>query len=204
MEALPCPACRGELRMFEPNAARCSRCGGLWLSPTALAKRGAKLGADLVAAATDAPRDCPICHTSMTTYRSPLVEIDACERCTGTFLDRGELEILVRAHRPNASPSMFTCESCQRELPRAQAVIGADKTLCTLCAERDKTLHAPDQRRQAELMRRQRAAELDDAIAKNRGTSSGSGGGINWDSSFVAGALWSLAGFVIEVLFDLL
>ncbi|MBS2030136.1 MAG: zf-TFIIB domain-containing protein [Deltaproteobacteria bacterium] len=196
MDALPCPACRGELRFTEPSAARCARCGGLWLSPAALSKKGARLGSDLVAAASDAPRDCPSCRTPMTAYRSPLVEIDSCETCTGTFLDRGELEILVHAHRPSLTPRTFRCESCERELPRGEAIIGAEQTLCRLCAERAQTLHAPDRRRQTELERRRRNRAIDDAIAQNRSANESS----SWFD--VGGAVFSVVGFVIEVIFD--
>ena len=114
-------------------------------------RRARACGSELVAATSDAPRDCPACRTPMTAYRSALVEIDSCETCTGTFLDRGELGILVNAHRPAAKPKTFRCEACERDLPRGEAVIGAEKTLCPLCAEREQTLHAPDRRRQTEL-----------------------------------------------------
>ena len=76
------------------GAARCSRCQGWWLKPEAMSERGARLAADLVVVGSDNPRSCPACALPMSTYRSPRVEIDACDQCQGVFLDRGELELL--------------------------------------------------------------------------------------------------------------
>jgi Zn-finger nucleic acid-binding protein len=77
-----------------PGAARCGRCQGWWLLPEAMSERGARLAADLVVVGSTNPRSCPSCALPMSTYRSPRVEIDACDQCQGVFLDRGELELL--------------------------------------------------------------------------------------------------------------
>ena len=40
---------------------------------------------------------CPKCHTVMSPYERNGVVVDQCTGCRGLFLDRGELERLVRA-----------------------------------------------------------------------------------------------------------
>jgi uncharacterized protein len=52
---------------------------------------------------------CPKCHAAMRSIERNGIVIDRCSECGGIFLDRGELERLIRAesayeeHRPVAS-----------------------------------------------------------------------------------------------------
>src|SRR5262245_50300239 len=39
---------------------------------------------------------CPKCHGNMRTYDRGGVHVDECENCRGIFLDRGELDLIVR------------------------------------------------------------------------------------------------------------
>lgn len=40
---------------------------------------------------------CPKCHNVMTRYERNGVSVDQCAECRGLFLDRGELEHLIKA-----------------------------------------------------------------------------------------------------------
>lgn len=86
------------------GAAQCGRCQGWFLEPRARSERGARLAADLVCVSSSTPRRCPACAVPMSTFRSPRVEIDACDQCLGVFLDRGELELLQQRTPANSAP----------------------------------------------------------------------------------------------------
>jgi Zn-finger nucleic acid-binding protein len=181
--SLACPACQGSL-VVQGREFACGRCHGLWLSSSALAARGAAPGADLVAVASRAPRTCPACQEPLTPYRSPLLEIDVCDRCTGVFLDRGELEILLRARRP-APQRQFVCEDCLRVRPLEEQVIGAEETLCAPCAERASL--RPDL---AARRRRERNRSWDEDVAQTHARDRGWGTGE---------AALEVAGFLLDL-----
>lgn len=110
---MQCPACReGTLQPASlddgPDAARCSRCGGLWIhaqnywqwAPTdigvpPLPPEGAT---HAVEADTDKPKSCP--HCGRLTVRRKVAPgesflIDRCTNCGGFWLDDGEWPQLV-------------------------------------------------------------------------------------------------------------
>ena len=45
------------------------------------------------------PIDCPVCRAPFTEVLSDGILIDVCPRCNGVWLDRGELEALLRSRR---------------------------------------------------------------------------------------------------------
>ena len=47
---------------------------------------------------------CPACKESMVVFELDGVEIDRCLRCSGTWLDAGEIEHLARLHGASAEP----------------------------------------------------------------------------------------------------
>lgn len=175
--------------------ASCVRCGGLWLSAANLAAKGAKLGPDLVAASSNAPgRACPTCALALGTYRSPLVEIDACDRCTGVFLDRGELEILLKATAPAPGKAKtFACSRCGKTASMRDQIIGSSETVCRSCAAEGAIRHAPADRRQA--LKQQGAAG---AVRFTPSSSSSGSDSSGWET---AGAVTLGA---LEVAFDIL
>jgi uncharacterized protein len=49
---------------------------------------------------------CPVCRVDMERFRRARIQIDTCPRCRGVWLDRGELdEILRRSHAEDAGPA---------------------------------------------------------------------------------------------------
>ena len=47
---------------------------------------------------------CPACKEPMVVFELDGVEIDRCLRCSGTWLDSGEIDQLSRLHGPSAEP----------------------------------------------------------------------------------------------------
>jgi Zn-finger nucleic acid-binding protein len=129
----------------DPNVSLqvCGNCHGIWMERAELNKKRAKLPLDLTAVSRERILECPRCLVSLTTYLGQLVEIDLCDRCGGLFLDAGELDLLVEARQlqqAKRGPAgvTFVCNTCRRERPIDEQVVGAQITLCSLCADRDK------------------------------------------------------------------
>ena len=109
-----CPACDQAMVILEYQGVEldhCVACGGVWLD-------AGELGL-LLTGKPDAPGDwaladgasgrrrCPRCPQSMDTGHLPdsRVEVDACPARHGLWLDRGELQALVR-ERADGSPRL--------------------------------------------------------------------------------------------------
>ncbi|HOP98692.1 MAG TPA: zf-TFIIB domain-containing protein [Verrucomicrobiota bacterium] len=77
------------------SVGRCARCSGLWL-PGAVVK--AMLGRFAVpsATATATTLQCPDDRSQLLAVKYRGVEIDVCSGCGGVWLDRGELERILR------------------------------------------------------------------------------------------------------------
>jgi Zn-finger nucleic acid-binding protein len=70
---------------------------------------------------------CPVCHIPLLTFEWSGVELDRCDTCGGTWLDAGELEILVE---PDAGPDPVAAA--------IRAAVDAGKTTrkCPRCGKR--------------------------------------------------------------------
>ncbi len=75
---------------------------------------------------------CPVCRVGLVVFEMDGVEIDRCNRCHGTWLDAGELEVLAALaggdagaldrtfhDAPDAGRSAHPCPRCRRRMRRA-------------------------------------------------------------------------------------
>lgn len=110
-----CPSCRRELRSTALGAVQvdeCPACRGLWFEDQELRLTKDQSDADLAwldfdiwrhperFQRTARARPCPSCpgrEMVALQYDSTGVTVDGCEGCHGLWLDRGELERIVRA-----------------------------------------------------------------------------------------------------------
>ncbi|MEW5847479.1 MAG: zf-TFIIB domain-containing protein [Myxococcota bacterium] len=98
-----CPRCRGGLVPFsvtELSELRCAVCQGAWLDSPAVEALGEELGMRartfIARMRTALPPlwgalKCIRCHAPMSRLHLRTVEVDACARCGGMWLDPGEL-----------------------------------------------------------------------------------------------------------------
>lgn len=159
----PCPSCRTSLRVFRTGGVEldaCPGCRGLWfdggelgpiVTPRAIrdllasargrpgrckgcGRRLENVSAcpDCKAAAPACP-ECGLAPLSLGTVRG--VELDVCPRCSGIWLDQGELvqlageqgrvasllQAALAAGAIEESPSRTVCNDCRRELRRSHA-----------------------------------------------------------------------------------
>ncbi|MEN6626284.1 MAG: zf-TFIIB domain-containing protein [Candidatus Sumerlaeia bacterium] len=91
----------------------CPRCGGIWLDRGELDLIATRAGAEpyepeIVAASCEkSSRRCPRCTQTMQTLAKSNIQIERCRRGHGYWLDRGELEKLVRKDGPSFLADMF-------------------------------------------------------------------------------------------------
>ncbi|MGH7280356.1 MAG: zf-TFIIB domain-containing protein [Polyangiaceae bacterium] len=108
-----CPQCKEVLETANATTVvgyPCHHCGGIWLETATMQKvvsyldpqsiqmsEQAAEGAEEPFPAHQASPPCPMCGTSMTTFVLPGTDVEV-DRCGphGTWLDRGELETIVR------------------------------------------------------------------------------------------------------------
>lgn len=84
-----------ELRHKAVIIRRCPRCGGVWVpSETVVAVLGSIPKS--VRRLTRATRSCPDDYTPLSVLKHKGVAIDLCQSCGGVWLDRGELDQLLR------------------------------------------------------------------------------------------------------------
>jgi Zn-finger nucleic acid-binding protein len=133
-----CPGCRGELQLTGDSVpiALCARCGGLWLSVPALIARldddptnpvgtlaQALANAPVVAPAAEGSRTCPGCQRPMPTFIVGGVSLEHCARCSGVFLDRGELLALAERFPAPRREDLFAPEGVSPEVAEAFALL---------------------------------------------------------------------------------
>lgn len=110
MERLLCPACQELMRpieLGEISIDECRYCDGLWLDrdePEQLAKLDI-IGKHLLQPMTfddskqrkpEGDRICPRCQVTLEVHVHRTVTIDVCGQCRGLFLDRWELQELLK------------------------------------------------------------------------------------------------------------
>lgn len=169
--ALACPGCGVRmisLREASVEVERCPACDGLWLDRGELTSRGGALPAEN--AQWMGQRPCPRCSVPMQVVAGGGIEIDRCSSCMGIYLDRGELELLQRIHRPRPPPRRarppqpapaasrppeptFDCDLCHQEVPLGRQVVGVVLTVCRECAAKHQVEADLAGRRAAELER---------------------------------------------------
>ena len=93
--------------------------------------------------------DCPVCKTAMITLELDNVEIDYCLDCTGIWLDRGELEMLLNdaKNAENLIASFEKAQNCTEELRKCpiclkkmqKITVGTPENSCLIdkCAKGD-------------------------------------------------------------------
>lgn len=100
-QPMDCPRCRKSsfertgLKSFRVALDRCSACKGLWFDrgELALALGPEARELEIQKVARRSKRRCPRCVKPMGAFYFPntMVRIEACRRCTGVWLDGGEL-----------------------------------------------------------------------------------------------------------------
>jgi Zn-finger nucleic acid-binding protein len=173
MPELSCPGCGKSLDALKQTGvefAICSGCRGMWLDAGALEKRGAAFPEGMQLE-TIGKRVCPRCARPMAVYFHELLEVDRCSFCGGTYLDAGEIDILMKVAKvappkpqkagassrtggsAMQSKPKFLCDLCHRWLPVEQQIIGEQLTVCVSCSKLHDVKHNPAARRKTELAR---------------------------------------------------
>ncbi|HEY3448636.1 MAG TPA: zf-TFIIB domain-containing protein [Myxococcales bacterium] len=97
MPALTCPGCKAEMTESTSGGLSvdvCPSCSGLWLDRDEFEKLGGELPKGGVCYGGD--RRCPRCDAPMEIRPSKVAELDLCPHCKGMYLDKAELNLLVR------------------------------------------------------------------------------------------------------------
>ncbi|HCF60609.1 MAG TPA: hypothetical protein DFS52_21745 [Myxococcales bacterium] len=172
-----CPSCRSEMNLVEARKLEldaCPKCGGFWfdggeLEPVAggqavrslaeSARRGAaqckscgqELGPrhhECVKCGSPAPL-CPECGDVLRVGNLRGVSLDVCLRCSGVYLDRGELQVVATnlglaalleeagsqaRSAASGSGGRVECETCHRPLRRGQVFDLGNHLYCGSCA----------------------------------------------------------------------
>ncbi|MGC4115748.1 MAG: DUF192 domain-containing protein [Myxococcales bacterium] len=182
MPALTCPGCKAEMTESTSSDIAvdvCPSCSGLWLDAGEFEKLGGELPKGGVPYGGE--RRCPRCDMPMDLRPSKVAELDICPRCHGMYLDKTELNLLVKVaqiatedlarvqpptpRKKGAAPTdgrfakitnqptepRFICGECKRPRPMSEQVIGARTTICTDCAGLKHIAADPVARRKAEL-----------------------------------------------------
>lgn len=180
MPSLTCPGCKAE--MIESASGGlpvdvCPKCSGLWLDAGEFEKLGGELPKGGYPYGGE--RRCPRCDMPLDVRPSKVAELDVCPRCQGMYLDKAELNLLVKVAqlapeelarveppvpRKKASSDdrfskinksttepRFICAECKQPRPMREQVIGARATVCTGCAGLKHVESDPVARRKAEL-----------------------------------------------------
>jgi len=107
-----CPKCNGELEsrtLDDVQVHECTQCHGVWFEQNALRRAKDEANADLRWMDFDIWKDhdqfqinehsllCPSCQVKMAAiqYGSTQVTVDACPKCHGIWLDKGEFEQIL-------------------------------------------------------------------------------------------------------------
>jgi len=119
-----CPKCNDVLDrqpVREVEVDTCSQCGGIWLDRGELVKLKLAAGGralppveqDSEAARKVPPTSgvvklpCPACSGTLTPLQVGEVAVDLCSECRGLWLDRGELEVALRALEEEHDPALI-------------------------------------------------------------------------------------------------
>lgn len=108
---LRCPGCRGTLKAQKAGKVEvdsCPFCAGIWLDKNELVvlSKMRSLPGWLLEPVPSAPdkdlvpegeRECPRCQMKLQTADSKGVRVDLCRGCEGLWLDRGELNRLLKS-----------------------------------------------------------------------------------------------------------
>lgn len=187
MPSLTCPGCKAE--MIESTSGGesvdvCPSCSGLWLDAGEFEKLGGELPKGGYPYGGE--RRCPRCDMPLDVRPSKVAELDVCPRCHGMYLDKAELNLLVKVAqlapeelarveppRPrqkaasddrfskinkSTTEPRFICAECKRPRPMREQVIGARATVCTECAGVRHVESDPVARRKVELAKPPRPA----------------------------------------------
>ena len=110
LACLKCTSVLDKARIDEIEVDLCPRCGGLWLDHGELERLARKQAGEvdrlrrLLAAKkgpppipSDLTSSCPACTSTMREVKLAGLTIDFCSRCKGVFLDRGEIDLALKA-----------------------------------------------------------------------------------------------------------
>jgi Zn-finger nucleic acid-binding protein len=92
-----CPKDGGQLQPYgQFGAFRCNSCSGLWLPYASVIRHIGKPAAKVALTGTEAPLKCPVDASPLVALNHRSVEVDLCQKCSGIWLDQGEIEHIVR------------------------------------------------------------------------------------------------------------
>ena len=110
LACLKCTSVLDKARVDEIEVDVCPRCGGLWLDHGELERLSRKQASEIERlrkllaprkgpppVASDLTSSCPACTGKMREVKLSALTIDYCTRCKGLFLDRGEIDIALKA-----------------------------------------------------------------------------------------------------------
>ena len=115
---LLCPCCQEQLHrieMAEFHADECRLCDGIWLEngqPEALVCLSVMpqnmlqpiYFDDSRKRVPEGSRLCPTCRVALATWPIKQVQVDVCEVCRGMWLDRWELQAILKDEPAHAAP----------------------------------------------------------------------------------------------------
>jgi len=146
-----CPGCRAEMTestSSEITVDVCPECSGLWLDAGEFEKLGGELPRGGVCYGGD--RRCPRCDAPMDVRPSKVAELDVCPRCRGMYLDKAELNLLVRVAQvaaedlarvqaPQPKKKAAAAAAAAGSVPDRFSKIGKDQTeprfVCAACRQ---------------------------------------------------------------------
>lgn len=164
-----CPSCKTDLERFQrclPDGTSaltemCLDCGGLWLDEECLATTFPELRTGMRSLerreADAATRTCPRCEIDMSGFVLEGLALDACDRCSGVWIDGHEIQPLDRARaavlaRGELGPTggyrtaavmtkvvepiaSRACEGCSKPFEETRLVESSGRLVCRVCFE---------------------------------------------------------------------
>ena len=172
-----CPSCSENMNLIQAGPLEldaCAKCGGFWFDGGELEQvTGLEAAANLGEKARRGtvrckgcsepfdtglrecvtcgrpPPKCPECGDFLRVGNIRGVNLDICARCSGAFLDTGELQLLAKDMSfaaqvqqaafsskagARAPARRIVCKSCSRQLRRAHAFVADEEPYCGTCA----------------------------------------------------------------------
>lgn len=143
-----CPTCRTDLeRFFRPlpngsvaDTEMCLDCGGLWLDQACLESTFPELLHGMSSLerreADAATRVCPFCEVDMAGFLLEGLTLDACDRCSGVWVDSHEIQPLDAARAAVIARGDLVPIATYRQAPVEIASLRTDVTrACEACAK---------------------------------------------------------------------
>ncbi len=119
-----CPKCNDVLNrkpVHKVEVDTCDQCGGIWLDRGELVKLKLSAGRRTMAHAQQSNEvgrnvpptsqvvslPCPACNGVLTPLQVGEIAVDICSKCRGLWLDRGELEVTMKALEDDDNPALI-------------------------------------------------------------------------------------------------